>query len=48
MAKAWSETLFRDHGFATAAISGATPGAFSRSDAPTPDDFEMPAAAVKP
>ena len=40
--------LLRQAGFASVEIFGAKLGAFSRSDALTPDDFEMLAVAVKP
>lgn len=39
--------LLRQAGFASVGIFGAKLGAFSRSDALTPDDFEMLAVAVK-
>jgi len=40
--------LLKQAGFASVEIFGAKLGAFSRSDALTPDDFEMLAVAVKP
>jgi SAM-dependent methyltransferase len=40
--------LLKQAGFASVDIFGARLGAFSRSDALTPDDFEMLAVAVKP
>jgi len=39
--------LLKQAGFASVGIFGAKLGAFSRSDALTPDDFEMLAVAVK-
>lgn len=40
--------LLKQAGFASVGTFGAKLGAFSRSDALTPDDFEMLAVAVKP
>jgi 2-polyprenyl-3-methyl-5-hydroxy-6-metoxy-1,4-benzoquinol methylase len=40
--------LLKQAGFASVEIFGAKLGAFSRSDALTPDDFEMLAVAAKP